>query len=284
MCATIRGSTSEMWLMTRMKPPSAGIFSPSIHLCRVVARRIGLTMGTAIHHAQPRLPSWKRRTFTRDRLVVPAGTEPPASMEQMQRYVALVPVKPPALGKSRLVGLADADRRALAAAFALDTVAACMAASTIAAVLVATDDATFSVELAALGAVAIPDGVAMDLNGTLRQSAAEARRRWPELVPVALTADLPAVRGTDLDEALSSITPGEAAYVADSEGLGTTLYTAAHEAFQPRFGPGSALAHDATGARPIGAAHPRLRRDVDDPSDLDAALAMGVGPRTAERA
>ena len=29
-------------------------------------------MGTAIAHAQPRLPSWRCRTFTRDRLVVAA--------------------------------------------------------------------------------------------------------------------------------------------------------------------------------------------------------------------
>jgi 2-phospho-L-lactate guanylyltransferase len=192
----------------------------------------------------------------------------------MQRYVALVPVKPPALGKSRLVGLADDDRRALAAAFALDTVAACVAATTIEQVLVATDDARFSVDLAGLGAVAIPDGVAMDLNGTLRQSAAEAHRRWPELVPVALTADLPAVRAEDLDEALGSV----------ADGLGTTLYTAAYDGFDPHFGPGSALAHDATGARPITAPLPRLRRDVDDLGDLDDALALGVGPRTAERA
>ncbi|HEX5087086.1 MAG TPA: 2-phospho-L-lactate guanylyltransferase [Nocardioides sp.] len=202
----------------------------------------------------------------------------------MQKYVALVPVKPPALGKSRLVGLTDEDRSALAAAFALDTVAACLAASCIEEVLVATDDATFSVELAGLGAVTIPDGVAMDLNGTLRQSAAEARRRWPGLVPVALTADLPALRPEDLDEALGLVGPDEPAYVADADGLGTTLYTAAHDVFDPRFGPGSALAHDATGARAIAAELPRLRRDVDDLEDLDDALAMGVGPRTAERA
>jgi 2-phospho-L-lactate/phosphoenolpyruvate guanylyltransferase len=200
------------------------------------------------------------------------------------RYVALVPVKPPALGKSRLVGLADEERRALAAAFALDTVAACLAASAIAEVLVATDDARFSVELARLGAQTIPDGVAMDLNGTLRQSAAEARRRWPGLVPVALTADLPSVRAADLDEALAAVAPGETAYVADTSGLGTTLYTAAHDDFDPRFGPGSALAHDALGARAVGAALPRLRRDVDDLADLAEALALGVGPRTAERA
>jgi 2-phospho-L-lactate/phosphoenolpyruvate guanylyltransferase len=202
----------------------------------------------------------------------------------MQKYVALVPVKPPALGKSRLVGLAHEDRQALAAAFALDTVAACIAATTIEQVLVATDDARFSVELAGLGAATIPDGVAMDLNGTLRQSAAEARRRWPDLVPVALTADLPAVRAEDLDAALGAVAPGEAAYVADSGGLGTTLYTAPHDEFDPHFGPGSALAHDAAGARPVTAPLPRLRRDVDDLDDLGDALSLGVGPRTAERA
>jgi len=205
-------------------------------------------------------------------------------MPTMQKYVALVPVKPPALGKSRLVGLTDDDRQALAAAFALDTVAACVAATTIHQVLVATDDAGFAKELTGLGAVAIPDGVAMDLNGTLRQSAAEAHRRWPELVPVALTADLPAVRAEDLDDALGVVAPGEAAYVADTDGLGTTLYTAGYDGFDPRFGPGSALAHDATGARPITAPLPRLRRDVDELADLADALALGVGPRTAERA
>ena len=44
-----------------------------------------------------------------------------------QEYVVLVPVKPPAVGKSRLVGLPDETRRELAAAFALDTVSACLA-------------------------------------------------------------------------------------------------------------------------------------------------------------
>ena len=103
-------------------------------------------------------------------------------------------------------------------------------------------------------------------------------------MPVALTADLPAVRAVDLDDALGLLGPGEAAYVADTDGLGTTLYTAAYDAFDPHFGPGSALAHDGTGARPIKAALPRLRRDVDDLADLEEALALGVGVRTAERA
>ena len=182
----------------------------------------------------------------------------------MQRYVALVPVKPPALGKSRLVGLADDDASRLAAAFALDTVAACLCGAAIAEVLVATDDAAFSVELAALGAVTIPDGVAMDLNGTLRQSAAEARRRWPDLVPVALTGDLPALRAEDLDEALGAVAPGEAAYVADSDGLGTTLYTAAYDdvrpAVRPRLRAGPRRHRRQVDPAPLRPAAPRRRR------------------------
>jgi 2-phospho-L-lactate/phosphoenolpyruvate guanylyltransferase len=200
-----------------------------------------------------------------------------------EMYVALVPVKPPAQGKSRL-DLTDEVRRELAAAFALDTVAACLAATHVAQVLVATDDAWFASDLGALGAVTIPDGVAMDLNGTLRQSAAEARRRWPELTPVALTADLPCLQPGDLDAVLGLLEPGEPAYVPDLEGLGTTLYCAPYERFDPRFGIGSALAHEATGARPYADAPARLRRDVDDLTDLEAALALGVGPRTRERA
>ena len=39
-------------------------------------------------------------------------------------YVVVVPVKPPAHGKSRMSGLPDEQRSLLARAFALDTVAA----------------------------------------------------------------------------------------------------------------------------------------------------------------
>jgi 2-phospho-L-lactate guanylyltransferase len=35
------------------------------------------------------------------------------------------------------------------------------------------------------------------------------------------------------------------------------------------------------GASRLDLALPRLRRDVDTPADLEAALALGVGPRTA---
>jgi 2-phospho-L-lactate guanylyltransferase len=199
-------------------------------------------------------------------------------------YVVLVPVKPPAVGKSRLVGLSDQTRRELATAFALDTVAAAREATAVTTVLGVTDDAALAAELRRLGCDAIPDGVAGDLNATLRQAAAEAARRWPGALPVALCADLPALRSHELDAALSDVTAGEAAYVADAAGVGTTLYTAAHELFAPSFGARSASVHAHAGARAVTLDVPGLRRDVDDLDDLRDALELGVGPRTRQRA
>jgi 2-phospho-L-lactate guanylyltransferase len=198
-------------------------------------------------------------------------------------YVVLVPVKPPAVGKSRLAELGDRERRELAAAIALDTVEACRGASLVREVLAITDDAGFAAELVAIGCATIPDGTSDDLNGTLRLAAAEARRRWPDLVPVAVLGDLPALRPAELDEALGTLALGEPAYVADADGSGTTLYTAPYDDFRPRFGAGSAAAHDIV-ARPVRDAAPGLRRDVDDLADLREAWVLGVGPRTRRRA
>lgn len=200
-------------------------------------------------------------------------------LAEPRRFAVLVPVKPPARGKSRLGGLPDDVRRELAAAFALDTVAACLAADRVGAILVATDDASFSARLAELGCPAIPDGVTGDLNGSLRQAGAEAHRRWPDLQPVALCADLPSLLPHDLDAALAQV-GAEPAFVPDAAGVGTTLYTAAWDRFDPRFGPGSRAAHEEL-AFAIALDARTLRRDVDDVADLRAALALGVGPRTA---
>jgi 2-phospho-L-lactate guanylyltransferase len=197
----------------------------------------------------------------------------------LPEFALVVPVKPPTVGKSRLTGVADDERRELAQAFALDTVAVCVAVGP-AGVLVTTDDAGFSARCAALGAQTVPDGDTNDLNSALAQAAAEAHRRWPGATPVALCADLPALRPDDLHAALDAISPGTPAFVADADGTGTTLYTAAYAVFDPRFGAASRAAHLAAGAEEIPGALPTLRRDVDDLDGLRAAIALGVGPET----
>jgi 2-phospho-L-lactate/phosphoenolpyruvate guanylyltransferase len=195
-------------------------------------------------------------------------------------YIVLLPVKPPARGKSRLE--IDPDRRrALAAAFALDTAGACLAADQVVALLAVTDDARFAADLRAAGCATIPDGVEGDLNESLRQASAEAQRRWPSATPAAVCADLPALRSDDLDAALAwHRTVFGAAFVTDQDNVGTTLYTAPYAGFDPRFGFHSRDAHLASGASEIPGALTSLRRDVDDAAALTEATALGLGVHT----
>lgn len=194
------------------------------------------------------------------------------------QHVVVVPVKPPGIGKTRVVGVPAEQRAALATAFAIDTVAACLATPGVSRVLVTTDDARFATTLAALGADCCPDG-GHGLNPALVQAVAEARRRWPDLRPVALCADLPALRPEVLATALAWAA-GRTSYVADAAGTGTTLYTSPYDAFDPRFGVDSAAAHAAAGAEAVPGDLPGLRHDVDDLASLEAAIAIGVGPAT----
>lgn len=199
-------------------------------------------------------------------------------------FSVIVPVKPPARGKSRLVGLADEARAELAAGFALDTVAAALDVPQVEGVLVVTDDFRFAARLKTLGVAVIPDGVTQDLNGTLLQAVAEATRRWPTAQPVALCADLPALNSEELAQALASLPARTPAFVSDHAGTGTVLYSAPAGRFESQFGHGSAAAHRHLDAVELVGDWPRLRRDVDDLADLAQALALGVGPATAAAA
>lgn len=194
------------------------------------------------------------------------------------RYVVVLPVKPPARGKSRL-DVADERRHVLAEAFALDTAAACLAAPSVRAVLAVTDDARLAATLSAIGCEAVPDA-GDGLNGALREGAAVAAHRWPDLQPVALLADLPALLPADLEAALATLVPGGASYVVDAEGTGTTLYTAPPAEFDPAFGEDSAIAHQVSGALAVRGDLITLRRDVDDLDDLREAATLGLGPAT----
>ena len=206
--------------------------------------------------------------------------------------VVIVPVKPLALGKSRLGGLSSERRQELAGAFARDTVSAALHTTGVEAVLVVTDDHRFAVDVLAIErtvdrdarerCAVIPDGVSDDLNATLVQAAAEAARRWPGRHPVAVCADLPALRPDDLAAALSQAVPRQRpSFVRDAAGDGTTMYAAPQASFAPHFGRGSAALHLEVGADEVTGELPTLRQDVDDTGDLSRVLALGVGEHTA---
>jgi 2-phospho-L-lactate guanylyltransferase len=196
----------------------------------------------------------------------------------------VVPLKPLAVAKSRLAEAAGAVRPALALAFALDTVAAALACGEVADVTVVTDDPLARAELAGLGAFVVADEPAAGLNAALRYGAGRARERRPYAPVAALNGDLPALRHAELSTVLRDASRGaERAFLADAAGLGTTLLAAPPRLpLSPAFGGPSRARHLATGAREITLPSvPSVRQDVDTPADLRAALALGVGPRTA---
>ena len=203
----------------------------------------------------------------------------------------VIPVKPLHAAKSRLRGAADRGvgdpgaHAALALALAHDTVAAVLAARTVRRLLVISSDAVVAAELAAVGVEVVPD-VAGGLNAVLRHGAAVLRAADAHAPVGALQADLPALRPEELDAALRDAATlfaagARRAFCPDAEGSGTTLFVAAGGArFDPRFGAGSAERHRASGAVPLAAAGPGLRRDVDTGDDLCAAAELGLGPHT----
>jgi 2-phospho-L-lactate guanylyltransferase len=198
-------------------------------------------------------------------------------------WSVLIPVKVLAEAKSRLASLAGPRRAELALALASDTVTAVLASDAVARVIVITDDQDAAVALAALGALVVPDEPRAGLNPALRHGARYAAARWPGDGMAALSADLPALRPEQIGQALRAAAAWPTAFVADAAGDGTTLYAASAEAaFRPAFGLASRARHAAGGAVELGLdGIGGLRRDVDTPSDLRGAVALGLGPHSA---
>ncbi|MGW0556918.1 2-phospho-L-lactate guanylyltransferase [Streptomyces sp. NPDC002926] len=198
----------------------------------------------------------------------------------------VVPLKPLVLAKSRLAEAADDILRPhLALAFAQDTVAAALACPEVRDVAVVTDDPAAAAELAALGARIVPDTPAAGLNAALTHGAEAVRAVRPAAAVGALNADLPALRPMELARVLARASAFPRTFLTDTAGIGTTFLSAAPGVeLRPAFGGRSRRRHRASGAVEIlldGV--DSVRQDVDTGDDLDAALVLGVGPRTAER-
>jgi 2-phospho-L-lactate guanylyltransferase len=196
----------------------------------------------------------------------------------------VVPLKPLALAKSRLAEAGgDGVRPGLALAFAVDTVAAALACAAVRSVSVITDDALAGAELSALGARIVPDAPAAGLNAALTHGVQAVRSGSPKASVAALNADLPALRSAELELVLAAASAADRAFLADAAGIGTTLLAAAPGiGLAPAFGEASRARHRGSGAQEIlleGV--DSVRRDVDTADDLQVALSLGVGPRTA---
>lgn len=201
------------------------------------------------------------------------------------RWTAVVPVKRLDAAKTRLhqAGRAGPQHRALALALAVDTVSAVLRCPAVGGVVVVTDDVRVEAALAAVGAVVIPDEPAAGLNPALAHGAARAATLAPGDGVVTLSADLPALRPAELSEALRAAAGHERSFVPDAAGTGTTLLAALPGVpVAPRFGAASRQAHRLSGAVELRGDWPSLRRDVDTPEDLAAAVRLGLGLATRE--
>ncbi len=198
-------------------------------------------------------------------------------------WSVVVPLKPLALAKSRLAA-AGGVRRALALAFALDTVAAALACEAVADVTVVTDDPTAGAELAALGAFVVPDapGGRSERGAAARRAGRPAapggrrgrgaERRSPGLAARGTVLGAPGGRWSP-----AAGVPGRRGRTGDNlaHGGGATSRSPPGSAAPPAPAtspPAPARSHCAT--------VPGVRQDVDTAEDLRAALALGVGPRT----
>jgi 2-phospho-L-lactate guanylyltransferase len=198
-------------------------------------------------------------------------------------WSVVVPAKRLAVAKTRLRPLTAGAPTARAAhdawvlAMLADTVEAALASPAVGAVLVVTDEPAAAAVVGPLGATTVADEPDRGLNPALRHGA--LRAGTPAVA--ALSSDLPALRPEELTAALAAAERSPRCFVADDAGTGTTLLTALGTDLDPRFGHGSARAHRDAGAVALIGDWPGLTRDVDTTDDLRAALALGLGPRTA---
>lgn len=183
----------------------------------------------------------------------------------------VVPVRPAAVAKSRLAldssAPAQARRRALAGALALDTVEAARRSAGVG-------------DLFVVGVLDEPiDGVTIVADPALGLLVAisEGLARCDSAAPSAvLLGDLPALQPADLDAALLAASEHHWAFVPDADGDGTTLVVA--QAGLPhslRFGDDSAAQHSLSGYAELDVAPTSgLRRDVDTLEHLDELVRL----------
>jgi 2-phospho-L-lactate guanylyltransferase len=202
-------------------------------------------------------------------------------------WTIVLPVKGGPLAKSRLGA-----RPQVAAAIALDCLEAALACPSVGRCVVVTADRSTGAAARAAGARVVAEsrpgaGLVAAIGDGL--AAVRAGAPWSAGRTGVLLADLPALRPVDLEAALAAVDGRLAARpaplmcaVPDAEGSGTVLLAAARPGdLDPAFGPDSLAEHVRRGAVPLDLDLPRLRRDVDTAADLEAALGLGLGPRTA---
>ncbi|MEU1165943.1 2-phospho-L-lactate guanylyltransferase [Streptomyces sp. NPDC005921] len=197
-------------------------------------------------------------------------------------WTVVLPVKPFHQAKSRLAPWPGTARQDFARAFFLDTLEAVLRTTGVAQVLVVTHDREAAAQAHARGATAVSDRPSRGLNEAIRIAVSHAETLAPHRPIAVLTADLPALRSTELGDALVSASAHDRTFLADHSGEGTTLLAASRPRWlHPAFEQGSRGRHQLGGALEITDLEAvSVRLDVDTSDDLRLAHRLGVGPHT----
>ncbi len=216
----------------------------------------------------------------------------------MNAIWALVPVKAPAHAKSRLAGALDAaERAALAAALARDSLGALAAARGLAGIALLGDATTDSLA-AAHGCTVVPEDPALDMSANLAAAALRLGGMGADAV-VIVPADLPLVTAAAVEALLAALGPG-VTVVPAADGGTNALGLVPPSDGPCCFGVDSARRHlEAARARGLAARRVELAafaRDVDTVDDVrwlcaqeapsqarDYLLASGICARLAQQ-
>jgi 2-phospho-L-lactate guanylyltransferase len=198
-------------------------------------------------------------------------------------WTVVLPVKPFQQAKTRLAPWPGTPRASLAHAFFRDTLDAVLTTPGVARVLVVTDDPLATREATSLGALTLVDRPREGLNAAIYRAAAHAHTLAPHQPTAVLTADLPALRTTELQRVLATAADHARSFLADHTRHGTTLLAATRPLLlRPSFEGNSSRNHRLAGAREItGLDVPTVKLDVDTPEDLCRAWRLGVGDHTS---
>lgn len=198
----------------------------------------------------------------------------------MDELVAVVPLRSPGDGKTRLAPALGRDTRAaLAGAMLADVVAALRGADVH--VVVAAGGPAAAAAASALRADVVMDGPGVH---SLDAAVEHARRHLEPLSALLVVqADLPTLTPDDVRALLTS--PAEVVLAPTDDGGTSALLRRPAGVIPTAYGPGSARAHRRlareAGLQPRVVRRPGLQRDVDVLSDLHALGIDEVGPATA---
>lgn len=206
-----------------------------------------------------------------------SGTGSPADLG------LIIAVKRLSAAKTRLASAFAPDvREGVVLAMLVDTITAASSVMAVRAITVVTPDAVAAQTVRDLGARVLidptPEGHPDPLNNALSAAEAAIRAETPNVG--VLQGDLPALQPRELAEAIARARRNQRSFVSDRHGTGTSALFAFGVPLAPEFGADSARRHRVSGAIELTGKWPGLRCDIDTPSDLRAALGLGVGTVT----